>query len=301
MKDKYSIVMFLFVVLLSMSFTSAGTQIIPDYGNSFEINDFQVNPNLTISDMIILCVQESCIIDDGEESSESSYYSHKWKTVTIRSHYDNEVALILRYDSMTNAEGTKTWDFLKLTTILPYEPNQACLDYNFQSSKGCEIISTHISPGDYNWKESVDTDLKYLKGLSLIDLSDEEIEEMSSLAQEGKGIHKFNEDWVKVKIYCSAVNISDTLISNPSEEDINNGWIEQCPAWGGGGEVSTILLPEKEYGIQEEVDLDEGEDEKEISFLNLVYWILGIMIFVVVIIILFLVFRKKRECEFKSN
>lgn len=292
MKNIYSITAILFLALLSVNFVSAGTQIIPDYGHSFEINDFQVNPDLTITDVINLCVQESCIIDEGEESNPLSNYSHKWKTVTIKSHYDNKVALILKYDSITNAEGTETTDSLRLTTILPYEPNQACIDYSFEPSKGCEIISTHIKPEEYNWVESVDTDLKYLKELNVIDLSNEEIEEMSSLADVGKSIHKFKGEWVQVGVPCVPKDITDHHPNQHySDEDETRGWTEECPVWGDSQEeVSTILLPEKEYGIQED-EITPNQEDETTSSSTITYWILGIS--VIVVIILFLVFRKK--------
>ena len=154
-KITLSLLVGIFALVGIINLVSAGTQIIPDYGNSFEINNFQINPTLTITDVINLCVQESCIINEGEENNNLSYYSHKWKTVTIRSHYDKEVALILKYDATTNAEGTNTDYSLRLTTTLPYKPNQACIDYAFEPSKGCEIISTHISPQDYKTQKEI--------------------------------------------------------------------------------------------------------------------------------------------------
>jgi hypothetical protein len=292
MKHIYSISAILFLALLSISLVSAGTQIIPSYGHSFEMNDFQVNPDLTISEIINLCVQESCILNEGEESNELSSYLHKWKTVTIMSHYDNKVALILKYDSITNAEGTETTDSLRLTTILPYEPNQACIDYSFEPSKGCEIISTHISPEDYNARESIDADLKYLKELNVIDLTNEEIEEMSTLAEIGKSIHKFKGDWVQVGVPCYPEDITDHHPNvQYSDEDEAKGWAESCPSWGNSQEeISTIILPEKAYGVQENV-ISPNQDKEEISSSSLIYWIIGVAI--IVIIVLFLVFRKK--------
>ncbi len=247
-----------------VNIVSAGTQIIPDYGSSFEINNFQINPNLTITDVINLCIRESCIINEGEENNNLSSYSHRWKTVTIRSHYDSEVALILKYDSTTNAEGTKTYETLRLTTILPYEPNQACIDYAYEPSKGCKIISTHISPGDYNWNESVNTDLRYLKELNVIELSEEKIDAMSSLADADKSIHDFKGNWVQVGIDCVPTDIVQykQMFGNKdnasnlhfSKEDESRGYFEDCPSYSVSvKDVSTIALPEEEYGNQDNV------------------------------------------------
>ena len=190
-----------------------------------------------------------------------------------------------------------------MTTILPYEPNQACIDYAFEPSKGCEIISTHISPKDYNWKESINTDLKYLKELKVIDLSNEEIDSMSSLADAEKSIWKFKGNWVQVSISCIPQDIKEykQMFGNKdnasnlhfSEEDENKGWFEECPVWGTSPrQVSTIILPQKEYGVQENVIVSNQEDKTNPS--ALIYWIVGIVVVIVIIILVLSFMRKKK-------
>ncbi|OGJ18228.1 hypothetical protein A3K73_00315 [Candidatus Pacearchaeota archaeon RBG_13_36_9] len=269
--------------------------------------DFQINPNLTISQMVKLCIQESCIIDGKEYYNPAGFISERIKTITIQSHYDKRVALIFEYHARF-VSGVEENSYLTMTISLPYDFDEE-MDCEFMEGVGyinCQARTTTISPTEYDWKTSIKSDLEHLKELKVIAISDEEIDSISSLSSASKSIQKLNGNWVQVGITCVAINITEEMNRMGYEsfeeysghihhnpEDLEKGWYETCPTAGIGGEkISTIVLPQKEYGIQEDVITNNQEDKTNSS--TLIYWIIGAAILIAAIILI-LIFRKKKN------
>ena len=284
MKKIYFITMSLFLVILTLNGVSA-LNYVPANDFSSTINDLLINTEMPISEVVKMCVKENCIVDGDEISNPNSQYLQKWTSVIIRSHYDPRVALIFKYETIRTADGLDTSEFNSIRTLLPYKFDENCeyeLKYNEYSNQeyyeypGCLAEPTTIDPMEYNWKESLKTDLNFLKDLGFILMFEEEVEEASSLAEVSKSIVKFEDTWVSLGIGCVA------------EKD-DEGWHEECPTAGGTSLVSSFMLPLESFEIVKKNDV------KETEFSHLIYWIVGIIIIVLITTILVLRYKKKQE------
>lgn len=233
MKNIYLSIVFLFAVLLSVNFVSAGTCI----GGEFTYSVIGIKPssNLDLGKIMGLCILENCNIDRDA------------MTLTIQSHYDNRVALIFSQFLDKNE--------LVIETFIPYELNESQGYYN-----GCPYIIKEIDPKSYSYKESIKTDLTYLKNLEILDISDSEIEKISEV---GDGAINCNGIWK---------SISDCEICDQTPE--------LCGMSLAGESIFAFpTLPAQEFSLTQNSS-------------SLIYWIVGIIL-VVVILALFLMRKKK--------
>lgn len=153
-----SAIVFFLVVL---NFASACYS--PDAGFRLNIRDLDIDYNALSQ----LCTEQTCTIEAN--------------SITIKSFYNPEVALIIQKE-------TRRIDSFGFMIKLPYANNESC------KKAECPIIST-INPGEYNWQESVKTDITKLKELKIIDISDSKITKISNLADSGKNVMKCGFSW----------------------------------------------------------------------------------------------------------
>tara|TARA_Y100000034_G_C6777365_1_gene347187 strand:+ start:147 stop:902 length:756 start_codon:yes stop_codon:yes gene_type:complete len=251
MKNIYSITAVLFLALLSVSFVSAmqspitcATEYSPSSYYSTIIN-LPINSQMELRNLIGVCMENSCVINEDA------------RTVTIRSHYNSDVALIFFYNQNGNT--------VHMTTKIPHKLQDgnssividvANLEQPVSEENASVVkcaIQENIDPSDYNWAESVNTDLSYLKNLGLLAISDGEITQISSNINGPVDIGKSEGEWAQV--YSGGVDSSNT---NPPEFP---------------------TLPSEEFSIAQ-------------TSSNLIYWIIGIAL--VLVIVLFFIFRKKK-------
>jgi len=235
MKFTHLITSVFFLALLSVSFVSAGVGL----GYEFEYRVIGLTPNedLSLEKMMVLCALESCEIDKEQ------------MTVTIKSHYDNRVALVI---SRTGE------DKMVVATILPYELNPDAFN-NCTTNCYPYIENPDINPDNYDYAESIGTDLNFLGEKGVILISDSEINEIKSI--ESKQIRICDGSWKDTSSSCSC--------------DVD----AVCALASTGNLIPFPTLPLNEFNLNRDSS-------------NLVYWIIGGG--VVVIVVLFLIFRKKR-------
>lgn len=110
--------------------------------------------NLDMDKLKSLCTQETCV--NGKDS------------ITIKSHYDPRAALTI-----------KKWG---VELKLPYGTKQ---DEKYRLA--LPVVS-EIDPAAFNWKESIKTDLIFLKKIAVLKIKDSDIKNISRLAAQRGGI-----------------------------------------------------------------------------------------------------------------
>jgi len=123
--------------------------------------------------LLELCTPESCVI--------------KEHFVILRSYYNESVAI----------EVGRGKNYIQF--ILPFK--------YVSFDKGVQVISD-IDPKKYNWKESVKTDLTFLKAIGILNISDSEIAKISGIAEGGYSIVYCRDKWNKLKglgCYCGKI------------------------------------------------------------------------------------------------
>jgi hypothetical protein len=127
---------------------------------------------LKINDKILenLCNPETCYIAED--------------FTVLKSSYDERVAIIL-------GKTSSILGFKGLTFRLPYKMNEDGLP---------EILE--VDPQKYDWKNLVKTDLNFLKELGIVEISPQDIEEISNLATNGKNIMFCNSSWQALEPNC---------------------------------------------------------------------------------------------------
>jgi len=234
----------LFAVLLSVNFVSASAAI----GHQFQqsVYGLPLSSGLTLQKVMDLCTQENCKINTQE------------KTITILSHYDNRVALIISGD-LSNSQIT-------MTTKIPYDINTTAVD-NCNEGLGCDnyFILHGINPEEYNWGESNRVDLSYLSEIGVLNLQSQEITAISNL---GGNALKCGDIW-QIRPTCP----TGCDGKGPCEGPVMTS--EPFP-----------ILPSTEFTIS------SNFVKKQSS--NLIYWIIGIAGVVVVIILVLVLMRKKK-------
>jgi len=239
MKNIYLITAVLF--LFSISFTSA--VIIPNQQFHLPIGNLELSPDLTFEKVVQLCTRESCIIDNEA------------RTITILSHYDDRVALT--FSQFVNQN-------IQMDTRIPYDT--AANDTANEPYK--TPIIRDINPADYNWEESIRTDLTWLKEVGVLAISNEDITNIIDAYNRGETTAT-EEDKGKWHYFCNLI------YKIPTDED----WMIGCAADINAQQPSPIL-PSQEF-------MSNNQKSN-----NLIYWTVGIA--VVLIVILFLVFRKRK-------
>lgn len=230
-------------ILVSTTFVSACYN--PDQRFTMIISDVEID----LEKLKDLCTEETCTI-------EQDY-------IAIRSSYNPDVSLIIG-----NTGGTL--GIYGLMTKLPYKLNESCCQEHGRVEEECYsmsycLIPTTLIPEDYNWGESINADLNYLNDLDVLDITQKDINDISSMAI-GSGIRKCSDGW-KVT--------GDCLCDGACPDCIGSAFFP--------------LLPEKNL-------LDEKIQEPQIKHEETsytVYWIIGLVIVIIIALILFLV--KKRQ------
>jgi len=194
----------------------------------------KIKTDIDLSKLIATCSANTCTSSNGY--------------VTLISQYDTRVAVIVG-DNLNDFGN----EFEGLIIRLPYD-----LD---DSSN--PIIST-INPEEFNWKEASKTDLNFLNGLEVVNLSDTEIDAISELSRSVVMIKKCEEGW---RTMCKSEE------GLPSPTCMNNNLI-------------MITLPLNKLGTN--INPDKNGTNK------IYYWIFGLVI-VIVLIMLFLVLRRKNR------
>jgi len=103
--------------------------------------------------------------------------------------------------------GTMGSHYDKWATVIIVIPNNDApsirIKLPFLMNKENKAIPAGIDPTTYNWKESVKTELLFLKSKGVLSLQDEEIEEISSLAGGARSIQFCSGKWQAGGINCS--------------------------------------------------------------------------------------------------
>lgn len=107
--------------------------------------------------------------------------------VTIRSHFNVNVALIIK-DS-------------EITSRLPYRLGSLGL-----------IISS-INPDEYDWETGVKIDLEFLKRNGILKIENSEIEKISALAEKGKNIFYCEDEWKALLARCRCEGAEEVCVS----------------------------------------------------------------------------------------
>lgn len=223
------------------------------YSFRSEVAGLQINPDITLEKMIQLCTQESCVLDKPNKGN-----------IIIKSHYDERVALIFGQRPYGDDAPSRFY----MEVRLPYQ-----LD-----SQSCSI-SDGINPNDYNWKESIKTDLSNLKELGVLDISNEEINSISLLASQNNVTINFDNTWMNVGFGCTPTKITNE--NNPLYGQNS----QVCPAYEAGTGVTSeefLQLPQKSFGSTQSVSS------------NSIYWIIGSVGIIAVIILVLVLMRKKK-------
>jgi len=155
-----------------------------------------------------------------------------------------------------------------MTTVLPYRlekgnttslidvvnPNHSLSEENISNLDVKCAFEENINPLNYNWAESVNNDLFYLKDLGLLTISQEDITQISSQIKSSITLEKSDGQWTEMH---SGGNIG---LLNPL--------------------AGFPTLPLKEFSLIKK------------SSSNLIYWIVGIIL--VVVILSFVLMRRKK-------
>lgn len=123
--------------------------------------------------LLELCTPESCVIEEH--------------FIILKSYYNESVAI----------EVGRGKNYIQF--ILPFK--------YVSSDKGVQVISD-IDPKKYNWKESVKTDLTFLKAIGILNISNSEIAKISAVAEGGYSIVYCRDKWNKLKglgCYCGKI------------------------------------------------------------------------------------------------
>jgi hypothetical protein len=128
--------------------------------------------SLKINDKILenLCDRETCYISED--------------FIVVKSSYDGRVAIIL-------GKTSSILGFKGITFRLPYKMNEDNL-----------LEISEVDPEKYDWENLVKTDLNFLKELGIIEISSKDVEEISSLATNGKNIMFCNSSWQVLEPNC---------------------------------------------------------------------------------------------------
>ena len=245
----------IFLAIAFMSVVSAVAILNPRF--HLPVENLDLSKNLTFEKFIQLCTQESCVIDSQK------------KPITILSHYNNKVALTFSQSFNGGFE---------MDTRIPYDI--AANDTNNEPFKN-QIIRD-VDPSQYNWTESIRTDLIYLRGIGVLDISDNDISKIIiAYYDKNPSVNKTAGDWI----------FSCDLIYKLVSENGIIGCIAEADV-----EAPSPILPLKEFVIENKVTPPINDDKKEQVIdnpksNNFVYYIvIGI---VVLAIILYLIFKKK--------
>lgn len=150
----------LVLVVLGLFFTNiASACLMIDWRLTLNIGDLNVN----IDKLEEICTPRTCTASED--------------FITIRSHYDERVAVII-------GKTSSILGFKGITIRLPYDSDE----------RGIPVVS-EIDPGKYNWKKSVKTDLNFLKETGVLKMEGSEIEKILDLATDGKNILYCKDNW----------------------------------------------------------------------------------------------------------
>jgi len=119
---------------------------------------------LNIQKIESLCSEKTCVIEQD--------------FIFTKSHFDERVSVIF--------ERVKK----ELIFLLPYS----------LSEEG-KPLPSFIEPKNYDWKSLVRTELSFLKEVGALEISEEEIEKISGIAENGKNIY-FCKEWKLLKSNC---------------------------------------------------------------------------------------------------
>jgi hypothetical protein len=255
MKNKFlSVISFLLLFsILCLNITSA----CPIFGGDFglSISGLKLNSNLNMDKLINLCTKENCVIDYNK------------KQVTIQSHYNSQVALIIFGADANN---------IGIYEVIPYKLNQSC-----ENPKYCPIPDK-INPNNYNWKEAVTTDLNFLKGKGILDISENDLSDITAVSTHGGEILYCEKKWQMATGEACVYTLKDVNDSSPTfGKNINIDGGQLVSTDCGGISAELLVLPLKGFSISN----NNGNS-------YLIYYILALI--VIVLIILFLIFRKRK-------
>jgi hypothetical protein len=262
--------LFLLVVLFAPS-VYAGVFSVPSEDYSFKINldSSHLSPEITLEKITSLCTDLTCVITRGNFSSE------EWENIYIASSYNQNVSLLFEYYSVRFSENDSS-KTLALSTILPYSLDDSCERIgdkndkdNFLYSSSCTTTPLPPFSEDYNWKDSVSLDLINLKNLGILNLSDLEIEKISSMASARAEVSYFKETWFQ------------TDCANVSKEAIELGYsLDSCRALASSNQgISSFVIPQKNF-------FNLSEDfvhSSELSSGKNVYYLITGLIFLIIL------------------
>ncbi|MEM5869647.1 MAG: hypothetical protein QXR09_00560 [Candidatus Aenigmatarchaeota archaeon] len=222
-------ILLIFILFLFL-FPLVKACITTDYHFTLNIGDLKINQEKLES----LCDEKSCYVTE--------------EFTVLKSSYDERVAIII-------GKTSSILGFKGITFKLPYTLNE----------ENMPTIS-EVDPEKYDWKILVKNDLNFLKKLGVLEISPEEIEEISNLAENGKNIVFCNSKWqaLEPNCYCSLNEITG-----------ENFVCVRCSA-----PAFNIKLPESLLSLKEN---SESENLK----------LSRILVFVVIIVLVVIVYKIK--------
>jgi hypothetical protein len=141
------------------------------------------NLNISMDNLNKSCTKETCTF------SKRTTGPRIYDLITMRSLYDERVTLVIsNAPEVSNSPYSTSWGMI---VRLPY----------ILKEEWTPLVSG-IDPGKYDWKESVKTDLTFLKKAGILEIQDSDIEAISNQSGNGKNVFFCNNAWKALEANC---------------------------------------------------------------------------------------------------